>query len=1715
MKKLLFLCLTLLSLTGFSQYGNQWINYSQKYYKIKIINNGIYRIDSSTLANAGIDLSVVNPKNLQIFNREKEQFIYIEGEQDNQFNNGDYIEFYGMKNDAWLDTLLYGSKDSLPDLYLSLYNDTATYFLTYNGSTNNKRIKVENDNNFGAYTPASFYWAHSFYKYQERYYAGPQFEGASSPFFQTGEGYYSDFENAVSGGFTFVTPVSTPNAYTGAGAPDAWAEAVSASNSHSLPIPIGNKNHHLRLKYGNSNVVVMDTTFSGYKMIKRRFTIPPSAILSSIDIKHELVDDQGVNSDFQCVASATIHYAHDLNLSGANTSTLFVPFNSSESKSYYTLTNFGGPSAIMYVMGDSVKRIIPQQAGSTLDVLIPNDVSTNETKVYLSSTSSIINVSSLKPVNGTGTFTDYASLNIDSAYLIISHPSLNSSVQQYANYRSSAAGGSHNVLVVNSLELYDQYAAGISKHVLGIKRFCDHMINSWPGKPAYLFLIGKSVREASEGLSLGSKQDPGVFMENLVPSFGYPSSDNLITGGLDGTYLEPAIPTGRLSAKTNQHVLDYLEKVEDYEGEQNNNFYTKADKDWMKHILHFGGGGNESEQIEFKGYLQNFENIIEDTSFGGSVQSFFKTSSQPIDPVDFQVVNQRITEGVSLMTFFGHGSINGFDQNVDEIQNWSNYKKYPLLIGNSCFSGDIHQPGNASVSEEFTLFPDKGVIGFIATVKLGFITPLRDYTTELYEQFSRYSYNKSIGLAIKNAVDSVQSYGIIYVPGSVMNVPPIEVYTGMTLHGDPALKLNTHEYPEFILDQSDVYFTPNDITLAADSFDVNIVINNLGKAVEQNFSLILVRHFPNGADSTYIKTIPSSYYKDTVTFRLPTQHNIAFGQNQFDISIDLPSVIQEQYDDITNNQISVTLSINGNAIYPVYPYDYAVVPDSAITFKASTLNPLSPAKNYRFEIDTTDLFNSPMLHYKTINSPGGVVNVPYTDWIKNSTGSVSPLMFTDSTVYFWRVSPDSTTYIWQERSFQYIPGKEGWGQAHFFQFEDNTHTHINYERPLRKWTYDNIVRKITVNVTGYLTSSEPSSVYFANNWSINGDIQEASGNWYFPGLVVGVYDPYNDETWASFHTDGVDTLNPDKNFGGVDVRPWRPDKYFIFNQNNPTHLDSLVSMINQIPCGMYYTIYTYSYADYSEWDAHSPDVYTMFQSLGFDSIYQGREETPFIVIGRKCDPSANKFIIGDTITEDLTLNDSLEGYLPGNYRSVKIGPAYNWNNLYWAQHALETSPGDSSRLQVIGISATGIETLMIDTILTNKDSILNLNSIVNASQYPYLRLKATLFDNVNQTPAWMERWQVLYDPAPEAAINPQLGYYFSLGTDSIAEGDEMQFAIAIENISPYDMDSLLVHYWVTDANNQRNYLTYTRQDSLKAGEVLLDTITINTTNFPGLNELWIEANPVPLNATIPVYDQLEQYHFNNFAKIPFTVSEDITNPILDVTFDGIHILNGDIVSAKPFIVMTLDDENPYLLMNETADTAKFVVYVTNPAGMEERVYFMNGAIENMKFIPAGSDNKVKIEYSGNFPVDGKYTLRVKGWDKSDNKSGIDYKIEFEVVNKSSITEIMNWPNPFTTQTKFVFTLTGSVLPQNMIIQIMTVSGKVVREITMDELGPIHIGRNITEYAWDGTDEFGDRLANGVYFYHVITKLNGGEIEKRESGADQFFRKGFGKMYLMR
>ena len=1712
MRLVFSLILSLSIVIANAQYGNEWIDYNQNYYSFKIAQNGVYKIDYNALNSAGFPISSTPTQHFQLWGFEQEQALFIEDGGDNSFDPGDYLLFYGKANTTWLDSLLYEDPNDVPNKYYPHYNDTITYFLTIHQSTQNKRILSETDVNYAGIPANPYVLQTSFQVHNSLYVEGYKNYGLSLSQYVNAEGWSSNRVNALATNNFINSIVSTNKAYTGPNAPAVRGIAVSSGASNAAISNSGN--HHVQLKNMTSNGILADLIFTGYQKNNFTFTFPVSEIgTPTTNIQHEFINDLGVASDQQVVHFVELTYPRQPNLSSFPYFECEI-LNGSGTKSHYAFSNLAATNPFAIVIdGNTTKKIPVVMASGLFHIIAPNSVSGSQ-KLIIGDETSIISLNNIQPVNGNGIFTNYPNLNYENASILVSHQQLWASAQNYKSYRESNVGGNYNTLLIDIDELCLQFGGGVPKHILGLRRFQHLAYNSATVKPNHIFLIGKAVREATEGVASGGgmRNSAASYAKCLIPSYGYPASDVLISYNLENNPLSPLIPIGRLAATSNTEVDKYLEKVKLFELAQDpNSVYSIPSKLWQKEILHFGGGSNAYEQGLFKGFLKNYENILEGAYFGGNATSFYKTVSDPINPITLTEVNENINNGVSFMTFFGHASATGFDQNVDNPQNWNNEGKFPIVIGNSCLTGNIHEPIVYSTSEEFVLIPEKGAIAFIANVNQGFPYGLDKYSSEFFTLVSTSNYGGSLGEQLKKTCENLNIYANNFTISTAM--------TQMTLHGDPALKPNPHQNPEIAIESPGVFITPETVDLTVDSIDVNVVLYNLGKSVTDTFSLQIKRFFPNnGGDSTYTKLIAGLDYIDTAHITIPLYANLGVGINQFEIQVDMPGVVVEQYDEIDNNQLTKSFLFDIDGVYPIWPYNYAVVPHDTISLKASTVNPFATALAYRFEIDTTDLFNSPEFRQHSIMSAGGVLEVKPADW-KNTNNQPSPLQLTDSTAYFWRVSiAEPGNYDWQEFSFQYINGKRGWGQDHFFQFKNNDFSSLNYDRNTRRLTFDPVSKSIHCQTYGNATNN---TGFWGTLWEIDNDLQDYAYCNVNPKILVAVLDPNTLDPWETRALVNGTVVNPNHDFGNSnDMNSFnncrvRPEKFFAFEQHIPTQMSALENMLtNNIPDGYYVLIYTARQLSYGEWDSHSPQIYSLFQSLGSDSISVGQHDVPYISFYRQGDPSTYQEVYGQNINDYIEFNDTIFGYSNRGFEtSTLIGPAKEWKTLYWSQSPEESPSDDSTRLKLYGTFGNGQKQLLIDTLFTGNDSILDISTTPSIAQYPYLLLEMASYDELGNTAAQLNRWHILYEPVPEAAITSTEGYY--LTTDSLQEGDKIFVQFDITNISDYPMDSLLVNYWIEKNNHQLMPLPYPRQDSLRVGSILQDTLVIPTKGLTELNSLWVEINPYGINN---VTDQPEMYHFNNIGQIPFKVSNDEENPILEVTFDNRFILNGDLVSPKSEVIISLKDENPFLLLDEEADTALFGIYLTNPDGQQKRLNFKNGLGEPLlEWVPANANsNKFKIIYQGEFPDNGVYRLLVQGADKSGNISGdFEYDIEFEVDHESTITNLMNYPNPFSTQTQFVFTLTGENIPDEFTIQILTVTGKLVRTITRNELGPIHIGRNVTDYRWDGKDEFGDQLANGVYLYRVKTSINGENVDLRESGADQYITKGFGKMYLLK
>ncbi len=1678
-------------------YGNEWIDYNQTYYSFKIYQTGLKRINYDDLYTAGVPLGTFTHENIQLFGREKQVPIWVETNGDGTFDSGDYILFYAEKNDGWLDTTLYLDPTKSANPTISLFNDTINYFFTWNNQTNNLRFTVEDGSDYTNYTPIDFVWNKFEQGYANAYLEGETLQSLiSSSFYVSGEGYGLGSVNGVNG-YNLPLVASTPFPYTNTGAPQALFKGKVSTTASAAIQNAGDNNHHTQFSINGQ--VVFDQM--GYGHFQFNANVPFSTSLlgtPTTPLQWSIVGDLPVATMYESLTYWSIEYPRIPNFQGLTKFKVNVP-NSNFSKTRVDCSNFSITNPVVFSFGSTPSKITPITDGANQVLVLPINTQDSVSTIIAESLNSAQTITAFNLVNGTGKFTDFASLNHEKAYIIVYPPKLTAGANDYKLYRQSIAGGAHNVIMANVEELYLQYGGGIGKHINAIRRFAHQTYNLSTEKPIALFLLGKALYPGY------SRFNPTNYSNNLVPTFGTPPSDILITSNLLGTTKwAPLIPTGRLSVDSDAGVANYLEKITDYETHQNqSDVYDSPNKDWQKHAIHLIGGSDLSQQASFFSQMESMRATLESDKFGGKVHTLKRQSDDPVPPTSIQQIMNRIAQGVSLMTYYGHYGINsgGFEINIDEVQNWNNTGKYPFMLVNSCYNGDIFQPGLNSSSEYFVNAHNLGAIGYLSSVSTGFHPMVGIYSNQLYNQFCNFSYGKSISYNMKNAIQSIETPNNIYMEVTC---------TQMLLNGDPALKINYHNKPEIELTEENVFFKPDFIDLNTDSIEMNIVLKNLGQSIIDTFNIEIRRDFPGTTtDSLYNIKRARLDYVDTIKFKFPLQPSISAGLNSFDIKVDIPSFIPEQYDEFNNNQIIKTYFLRLDGILPVVPYEFAVVPNDTMTLKASTIDPIAPFNTYLFQIDTTDLFNSPFLKNAVVTGTGGVKEVKPNQWD-------SPLQFTDSTVYFWRVAVDEPNPNWSESSFQYIKGKSGWGQDHFFQFKKNTFNNVLYDRNqrLRKWVPDSI----------QLTCDVFNDIRYENAFYLNGTLQDYSVCSWTPPIHVAVIDPVTLESWGT----NYNGANPTHDFGSDNCRT-RVEKFFIFYQNNLTSLQNFQNMVlNGVPDGHYLLIYTPIDTRYDWWNSiDSVNMYNTFATLGADSIYAGRANGPFAFFTRKGYPGT----VVENVIDPTNGNGAASGYtyvgitayMPtsteqGNEVSTLIGPAMKWGNVYWKQDSIDpVNNADTTRLIIQPYQMDMTPGTPINMLFTSNDSLLNLENVVSSTQYPYIRLQASYKDTTNFTPAQVDRWHVLYDLAPEAAIDGTNGYYLSHLNDSVYQGQTIEFACDIRNIFTVDMDSLLIKYWVEDKNHNKQFIQYPRQDSLRVGEMIRDTISFSTENMAGYNSLWVEVNPY-INGSLYVTDQPEQHHFNNILQIPFYVNADDVNPLLDVTFDGRHILNGDIVNPNAEILITLKDDNPYMLMNEPADTSLFGIYIKDPNGNLKRIPFVDGQGNTvMQWIPAESNyKKFKIIYPAAFTMDGTYQLLVQGADKSGNLSGdYQYKVNFEVIRASSITNMMNYPNPFSTSTRFVFTLTGSQVPDDIIIQIMTVSGKVVREITEDELGRIYIGKNVTEYAWDGRDEFGDQLANGVYLYTVKAKINGENIEHRESGADKYFKKSFGKMYLMR
>ena len=106
-------------------------------------------------------------------------------------------------------------------------------------------------------------------------------------------------------------------------------------------------------------------------------------------------------------------------------------------------------------------------------------------------------------------------------------------------------------------------------------------------------------------------------------------------------------------------------------------------------------------------------------------------------------------------------------------------------------------------------------------------------------------------------------------------------------------------------------------------------------------------------------------------------------------------------------------------------------------------------------------------------------------------------------------------------------------------------------------------------------------------------------------------------------------------------------------------------------------------------------------------------------------------------------------------------------------------------------------------------------------------------------------------------------------------------------------------------------------------------------------------------------------------------------------------------------------------------------------------------------------------------------LIVSAWDNANNPSEKEILLYSASEDKIRIYNAFNFPNPFSNQTKFTFELSSNA---QVSISIYTVGGKKIKRIDNKSYQ-----QGFHQVDWNGRNQFGSLLANGVYIYKIIAK----------------------------
>ena len=217
------------------------------------------------------------------------------------------------------------------------------------------------------------------------------------------------------------------------------------------------------------------------------------------------------------------------------------------------------------------------------------------------------------------------------------------------------------------------------------------------------------------------------------------------------------------------------------------------------------------------------------------------------------------------------------------------------------------------------------------------------------------------------------------------------------------------------------------------------------------------------------------------------------------------------------------------------------------------------------------------------------------------------------------------------------------------------------------------------------------------------------------------------------------------------------------------------------------------------------------------------------------------------------------------------------------------------------------------------------------------------------------------------------------------------------------------------------------------------------------------------------------------------VALDEQGPSVGVYMNDERFVRGGITNETPMLLVKLFDQNGINTLGSSIGHDLVAVLDENT---DQTIVLNNQYDADLDSYKSG-----KVRYRFSDLAEGNHTLRVKAWDVFNNSTEAGTEFVVAPSAELALEHVLNYPNPFTTNTQFFFEHNRPCSTLDVQVQVFTVAGRLVKTLNRQLACE---GFRSEPMAWDGLDDQGDKLGRGVYVYRLnVVTQEGDKAEKYE------------------